>query len=144
MLQFGHEWKKTVTSDILDYTNCSSDRKEYLIMNIVMNLQGQWQFCLDKEKKGLNAHYELLTLKDTITLPSTVSEAGKGSPHDRNDTGHLTDPYEMEGYSWYQKTLSLPVKEISALSGKHFELTLERTRISYVWVDGRFAGRWGI
>lgn len=140
MLQFGHEWKKTVTSDILDYTNCSSDRKEYLIMNIVMNLQGQWQFCLDKEKKGLNAHYELLTLKDTITLPSTVSEAGKGSPHDRNDTGHLTDPYEMEGYSWYQKTLSLPVKEISALSGKHFELTLERTRISYVWVDGRFAG----
>lgn len=109
-------------------------------MNIVMNLQGQWQFCLDKEKKGLNAHYEMLTFTDTITLPSTVSAAGKGSPHDRKDTGHLTDPYEMEGYSWYQKTLSLPLEEISALSGKHFELTLERTRISYVWVDGRFAG----
>lgn len=109
-------------------------------MNIVMNLQGLWQFCLDQEKQGLNAHYETRKFKDTIILPTTVSEAGKGVPHDRKDTGHLTDPYEMEGYSWYQRTLALPMKDISELSGKHFELTLERTRISYVWVDGKFAG----
>lgn len=109
-------------------------------MNIVMNLQGQWHFCLDKEKQGLKAHYETLSFADTITLPTTVSEAQKGTPHDRKETGHLTDPYEMEGYSWYQRTLTLPLTDASALSGKHFELTLERTRISYVWVDGRFAG----
>lgn len=109
-------------------------------MNIVMNLQGLWQFRLDKEKQGLDAHYEALDFDDTIMLPTTVSLAGKGTPHDRTDTGHLTDPYEMEGYSWYRKTVSLPLKDISDLSGKHFELTLERTRISYVWVDGCFAG----
>ena len=109
-------------------------------MNIVMNLQGPWQFCLDKEKQGLNAHYETMDFDDTILLPTTVSEAGKGTPHDRTDTGHLTDPYEMEGYSWYRKAVSLPLKDISELSGKHFELTLERTRISHVWVDGCFAG----
>ena len=109
-------------------------------MNIVMNLQGLWQFCLDKKKQGLNAHYETMDFDDTILLPTTVSEAGKGTPHDRTDTGHLTDPYEMEGYSWYRKTIFLPMKDLSELSGKHFELTLERTRISYVWVDGRFAG----
>ena len=109
-------------------------------MNIVMNLQGPWQFCLDKEKQGLNAHYETMEFDDTILLPTTVSEAGKGTPHSRTDTGHLTDPYEMEGYSWYRKTVSLPMKDVSELSGKHFELTLERTRISHVWVDGCFAG----
>ncbi len=109
-------------------------------MNIVMNLQGQWQFRLDKEKKGLVSHFENQTFEDTITLPTTVSEAKKGTPHHRTDTGHLTDPYEMEGYSWYRKTVSLPMKDLSELSGKHIELTLERTRISYVWVDGEFAG----
>lgn len=109
-------------------------------MNIVMNLQGLWQFRLDKEKQGLNDHYEVLDFDDDILLPTTISEARKGTPHHRTDTGHLTDPYEMEGYSWYRKTVSLPMKELSELSGKHFELTLERTRISYVWVDGRFAG----
>lgn len=109
-------------------------------MNIVINLQGLWQFRLDKEKSGLNAHYEAMVFDDTILLPTTVSEAGKGTPHDRTDTGHLTDPYEMEGFSWYRKTVSLPMKDISELSGKHFELTLERTRISHVWVDGVSAG----
>ncbi len=109
-------------------------------MNIVMNLQGQWHFCLDKEKQGLNAHYETLSFTDTITLPTTISEAEKGTPHGRKETGHLTDPYEMEGCSWYQRVLTLPLQDTSELSGKHFELTLERTRISYVWVDGQFAG----
>lgn len=109
-------------------------------MNIVMDLQGLWQFCLDREKQGLNAHYETTDFDDTTLLPTTVSEAEKGSPHDRTDTGHLTDPYEMEGYSWYRRTVSLPMQDISELSGKHFELTLERTRISHVWVDGCFAG----
>lgn len=109
-------------------------------MNIVMNLQGMWQFCLDKEKQGLDAHFESRAFEDSVKLPSTVSEAGKGTPHDRTDTGRLTDPYEMEGYAWYRKILSLPMKELSELSGKHFELTLERTRISHVWVDGSYAG----
>lgn len=109
-------------------------------MNIVMDLRGQWQFRLDKEKQGLHAHYELLDFDDTINLPATISEALKGIPHLRTNTGCLTDPYEMEGYSWYRKTVDLPVENPAGLSGKHFELTLERTRISYVWVDGRFAG----
>lgn len=109
-------------------------------MNIVMDLSGIWQFRLDSKKQGLHAHYELLDFDDTITLPTTVSEALKGTPHHRTDTGHLTDPYEMEGYSWYRKVVELPLRDLSGLSGRHFELTLERTRISYVWVDGRFAG----
>lgn len=87
-------------------------RKNLLHMNNVIDLQGPWQFRPDKEKQGFNTHYEAMDFEDTILLPTTVSEAGKGTPHDRTDTGHLTDPYEMEGYCWYRKTVSLPMKDL--------------------------------
>lgn len=109
-------------------------------MNTVINLQGEWDFRLDIEKEGLASHFEVQAFDDTIRLPGTVSQAKKGTPHDRVDTGHLTDPYEMEGYSWYRRTVTLPLQDLSELAGKHFELTLERTRISYVWIDDTFVG----
>lgn len=109
-------------------------------MSIQLSLQGAWDFRLDTEKQGLSSHYELQDFDDTILLPSTVSQARKGKPHSRIETGYLSDPYEMSGYSWYRRTVELPFQEISQLTGKQFELTLERTRISYVWVDGVFAG----
>lgn len=109
-------------------------------MNHKISLQGEWDFRLDKEKKGLCSHFENQVFDDTILLPGTVSRSKKGTPHNRTDTGHLTDPYEMEGYSWYRRTVTLPLQSISELAGKHFELTLERTRISYVWIDDTFVG----
>ncbi|MCM1187707.1 MAG: beta-glucuronidase [bacterium] len=109
-------------------------------MGIQISLEGIWDFRLDPEKQGLQAHYELEDFEDVIRLPATVSTARKGVPHGRTDTGFLTDPYEMSGYSWYRREIPLPFEEISALSGKYIELTLERTRVSYVWVDGVFAG----
>ena len=109
-------------------------------MNQILDLTGEWLFRLDTEKQGLNSHYENQTFEDTIPLPTTVSEAHKGTPHDKTYTGYLTDPYEMSGYSWYQRRLRLPFENAGQLKGKHFELTMERTRISYVWVDGHFAG----
>lgn len=109
-------------------------------MSIKLSLQGAWDFRLDAEKQGLLSHYELQDFDDTIFLSATVSEARKGTPHSKVETGFLTDPYEMSGYSWYRKKAVLPFDSISDLAGKQFELTLERTRISYVWVDGVFAG----
>ena len=96
---------------------------------------------MDCEKQGLEAHYELQEFDDTILFPTTVSEAKKGTPDSKAETSYLTDPYEMAGYSWYRKTITLPFSDLSDLEGKQFELTLERTRTSYVWVDGIFAGR---
>ena len=109
-------------------------------MNQILDLAGEWLFRLDKEKQGLTSHYEKQTFDDTIQLPTTVSEAHKGTPHDKTYTGYLTDPYEMSGYSWYQRRLQLPFESAEQLKGKHFEFTMERTRISYVWVDGCFVG----
>ena len=109
-------------------------------MSMQISLQGIWDFRFDTEKQGLVSHYELQDFNDTIELPTTVSEAKKGVPHAKTETGYLTDPYEMSGYSWYRRTITLPFSDVTDIDGKQFELTLERTRISYVWVDGVFAG----
>ena len=66
-------------------------------MNQILDLAGEWLFRLDKEKQGLTSHYEKQTFEDTIQLPTTVSEAHKGTPHDKTYTGYLTDPYEISG-----------------------------------------------
>ncbi len=109
-------------------------------MSMLISLHGIWDFCLDTEKQGLASHFELQRFHDTIQLPTTVSEAKKGTPHSKTETGFLTDPYEMSGYSWYRRVISLPFSSVSDISGKQFELILERTRTSYVWVDGIFVG----
>ena len=95
-----------------------------------------WQFRLDTEKKGITCHYEIESFTDTIRLPGTVSEAQKGTPQNLRETGFLTDPYRMEGYCWYQKTVDLPLEHIEELFNWQIFLSLERTRISYLWVDG--------
>jgi beta-galactosidase/beta-glucuronidase len=80
-------------------------------MNQIISLNGTWQFCLDAEKKGLDAHFEKKTFDDTITLPGTVSLAQKGSRSSARETGFLTDPYRMEGYSWYKRKVALPFSD---------------------------------
>ena len=105
-------------------------------MNTIIDLSGSWEFKLDEEKLGLK---EQVVFDDTITLPGTTSLAKKGRPNRARETYFLTEVHKFEGYAWYKKEIKLPLKK-SELKGKHFYLTLERTRISYVWVDGEFAG----
>ena len=115
-------------------------------MNHQLSLSGIWQFCLDQEKKGLEQHYEQLSMSDnsvfsdTIHLPNTVAYAQKGTPGNTKETGYLTEPYKMEGYSWYRREISLPFSSEAELNALHFHLKLERTRISYLWVDGSYVG----
>lgn len=109
-------------------------------MNQSLSLAGTWQFRLDTEKQGLKEHYENIPYTDTITLPNTVSMAKKGTPDTKRETGYLTDPYHMEGYTWYRKEIPLPFRNVEDLHGLHFQLHMERTRISYVWVDGTYVG----
>lgn len=111
-----------------------------IILRKKLLLNGIWDFRLDEEKEGLVSHFELQPFEDTISLPATTSEAKKGRENTAVHVDHLTDPFEMTGYSWYQKKISLPLPDVQSLSGRHFELELERTRISYVWVDGVLAG----
>lgn len=97
-----------------------------------MNLSGKWGFCLDNEKVGLDKGFFNMDFLDSIELPTTVSEAKKGEPSDRRDTGYLTDPYATSGYAWYTRIIDVEAGDKI--------LTLERTRISHLWVDGEYFG----
>ena len=105
-------------------------------MKKTIDLSGTFGFLLDTKKEGLQHHFEQKKFTDTIQLPGTTSQAQKGPVNQERPLGYLTDLYKMEGYSWYQKTLSIDPSDL----GKTFYLTLERTRVSYVWVDETFVG----
>lgn len=109
-------------------------------MHKKISLNGIWQFCLDTDKKGLAEHFETQSFSDTISLPNTVALAKKGQPQLLQETGHLTDPYCMEGYTWYKKVIELPFSSVLEFVDWQFTLLLERTRISHIWVDGQLVG----
>ena len=105
-------------------------------MTYQYDLSGVWNFRLDNEKKGMDAHYETGAFSDTIRLPGTTSEQKKGAPNQAAETGSLTVAYLTEGYAWYQRELTIAPDAV----GQHAILKLERTRISHVWVDGVYVG----
>lgn len=100
------------------------------------DLSGIWEFCLDGEKKSIEQAFYNRHFKDTIKLPGTTSEAKKGTRSTKRETGYLTEPYHFEGYAWYGREVE--VKDYRP--GDQIILKLERTRKSYVWVDGVFVG----
>ena len=100
-----------------------------------INLGGNWKFCLDKEKKGMELEYFNSNLLDNINLPTTVSESQKGTPYIGDEDCFLTDPYRFEGYSWYSRDVELP----EVIDQECF-LVLERTRTSHVWVNQVYVG----
>lgn len=105
-------------------------------MKKTINLNGVYHFLLDSEKKGLEAHYEKMSFTDTIELPTTTSAAGKGPVNEARETGFLTDLHAFEGYAWFQTDLTVDPGDL----GRTAILTLERTRVSYVFVDDHFVG----
>jgi hypothetical protein len=109
-------------------------------MNTKLNLAGEWQFILDGEKRGISEGFEKKPFDDHITLPGTTAYAKKGAPNKEREAGHLTEVHKFEGFAWYRKKVKLPIKKNTELENKHFFLTLERTRISTVWVDGKMVG----
>lgn len=102
-----------------------------------MDLRGEWSFCLDGEKRGLEERYWERAYTDTICLPSTTAYARKGSRSEARETGYLTEPYHFEGYAWYSRELELSGEQLASIA----TLRLERTRISYVYIDGQYVGR---
>lgn len=100
----------------------------------VLDLSGVWDFCLDADKEGIDKKYYGRALEDTIVLPGTTAEAKKGIHGNRKETGYLTEPYHYEGYAWYSRVLEIPEEYMGDLA----QLVIERTRISYVWLDDTF------
>ena len=96
-----------------------------------IDLSGQWQVKLDAEKQETMPQ----AYPETMMLPGTTSAAGLGRPNPAKETGCLTDAYRFEGAVWFMRTFTA-----GDWTGEQTMLTLERTRKTTVYLDGRPIG----
>lgn len=130
------------------------------------SLEGQWQFALDPDDKGVKEQWYSQSLGDTIHLPGSLQEQGHGYDVDLKTqwTGWVVDkswynspvyekfrqPENMKvpfwlnpdkhyvGVAWYQKEIDIPV----AWSNRPVELELERTHWETIlFLDGKKVGK---
>ncbi len=97
------------------------------------SLSGEWKLFLDGGKKHTTPD---IPYDDTIILPSTTAIAHKGIENTGRDTGFLTELYPFEGYVWYSRKMKIDDDD---LKGRLF-ITLERTRLTKLWIDGEYVG----
>lgn len=131
----------------------------------LINLQGSWQFALDKEDKGIKEKWFDQKLADKINLPGVLQSQGYGndistdtpwvlSLYDKNwflredykefaKTGNTKVPFLAQppkhylGAAWYQKEIEIPAN----WANKRIVLFLERPKWkSTVWIDGKEIG----
>lgn len=95
------------------------------------DLSGVWDFSMVQMPKN-----KLPDFEDTISLPGTTSLAKKGKPNLACETGFLTDAYAFEGQAWYRKQVYIKPE----LVGNPLKLTLERTRLTTLWINGKKVG----
>ena len=96
-----------------------------------IDLSGQWQVKLDAEKQETMPQ----AYPETMMLPGTTSAAGLGMPNPAKETGCLTDAYHFEGAAWFMRMFTA-----GDWTGEQTMLTLERTRKTTVYLDGRPIG----
>ncbi|MBO5320533.1 MAG: beta-glucuronidase [Ruminococcus sp.] len=106
-----------------------------------INLAGEWRLSLESGKSFSDETAispELPNTSDTITLPGTTSAAAKGVRNTEIAEGYLTDEYAFEGVAYYCRNFDL-----GEMNKDHiYELFLERTRLTRVWVNGKLAGEY--
>ena len=148
----------TILWIIILFTSCSEDKA-------TLNLSGEWKFRMDSMDQGISEKWYLTNLDETVLLPGSMAENGKGNPVDLHTKwmGGIQNPkwYEDENYkpylredkflfpfwlipskhyygaAWYQKTVTIP----STWEGQSIELFLERChQETQVWVDEHKAG----
>lgn len=102
-----------------------------------IDLGGEWSFALDPDGTGETQGYPAATLTDKVVLPGTTDTNGKGTPNDnRQETTHLSRYHTYTGAAWYSREVEIP----ASWQGRSITFTMERTRPTKVWVDGRYVG----
>jgi hypothetical protein len=129
-----------------------------------IDLSGEWQFQMDPEDRGIDERWFEKSLPETIVLPGSMAENGKGNDitlqtkwtggrkqewyKDPNyapyvDSANVRFPFwlqpekEYVGAAWYRKEISIPAE----WKGKTVLLTLERPHWeSTVWVNDTQVG----
>lgn len=104
-----------------------------------IDLSGLWRFQLDPMGFGKTPGSELYLSKltESIVLPGSMDESGKGIPNAVSHVDRLSRKFEYCGQAWYQREVEIP----ESWQGKEIVLTLERCHWeTSVYVDGVPAG----
>lgn len=97
-----------------------------------IDISGKWElFISENNRTSLPDNYN-----DSIILPDTLSAAAKVAENKNRDEGYLTDKYTFTGYAWFRRSLTVE----SDMTGLVSILTLERTRVSTLYIDGTEIG----
>ena len=97
-----------------------------------IDISGKWElFISENNRTSLPDNYN-----DSIILPDTLSDAAKVAENKNRDEGYLTDKYTFTGYAWFRRSCTLE----SDMTGLVSILTLERTRVSTLYIDGAEVG----
>jgi len=131
-----------------------------------LDLSGIWQFRIDRDDRGILEQWYKQTLEDTILLPGSMPERGKGdevtartkwtaSLYDSSyyynpymekyrKTGNIKLPFFLTpnkhyvGIAWYKKEITLPKN----WKGQRIVLFLERPHTeTTVWINHKQAGK---
>jgi len=115
--------------------SCSNG--SFLSVRQIISLNGHWQFAFDSSGIGVNAKWYKETLPETVNLPGTLDENGKGIINkDTLETMRLSRERTYSGKVWYRKEVIIP----EGWEKKDIRLIMERTKPSIVWVDTIKAG----
>lgn len=102
----------------------------------VISLSGQWKFRFDPQNEGIEKEWYLIApFDDTILLPGTTDEQGKGDP-ESPQIGRFTRIHAYRGAAWYQTEVEIP----NYFKGKRLVFSMERTKVTKVWFDGKPVG----
>ena len=104
-----------------------------------IDLSGVWRFQSDLMGFGKTAGSQLFRQKlaETILLPGTTDEGGKGLSNPARHVDRLTRKFEYCGQAWYQREIFIP----ETWKDKEITLYLERCHWeTAVYVDGKAAG----
>ena len=100
------------------------------------SLVGRWQFAIDPKDEGTAARWFAKDLGETIELPGTTEERGKGPLNEDSDPLRLTRLRPYTGAAWYARSIVVPAD----WRDRQVLLRLERTKLSRLWIDGRLVG----
>ncbi|MCC6698306.1 MAG: discoidin domain-containing protein [Candidatus Hydrogenedentes bacterium] len=100
-------------------------------------LDGDWAFRLDPESLGLSNGWQEQAFDETVWLPGSLDENGKGVPNTLAHRSYLSRDFEYVGAAWYQREVVVP----EDWAGRPLEVFLERCHWeTRLWVDGQSAG----
>ena len=99
------------------------------------NLRAAWELAADPAPCQHDVPPAVFPL--TMSLPGTTAQQQLGPRNPERADGFLTEKYPFSGQIWLRHTVHLTERELAA---PHCILTLERTRITRLWVNGQFIG----